>query len=834
MSGPHVVSDTASVVLRVAWVRFRATLKTRWASYAIVAVVVGILGGLAMAGVAAARRTQSSFTALLASTNPSDLGAITAVWNPSAGVRTGYDPAVIEKIRHLPGVVHVESYVGLQAFTVGADGKPMFAAQSTLGSVDGLLFNQDDVIITRGRMADPTKANEVVVTDVVARSMNVDVGATFPVLFFTDAKSSGPTQDGAPYLRIDATLVGIGQVSNTIVRDDADLPETMMLFTPALTKPLATCCSYLTASGLQLAHGSRDVAIVEAEIAAVLPPGVPHFFRVTSTAEVKAERAIKPESLALGVFGLIALVAALLIACQVIGRVTRDTATEVEVLRALGAGSATTATDSVPGLLAAIILGAVLAAAVAIGLSPVAPIGPVRRTRPNPGLDSDWTVLGVGAGLLIVVLGAAAVTFGLRQGSATPRPPRRHRSRAAHAAAVAGLPVSVVVGIDLALSPGSGRSAAPVRSAVIGVAVAVIVLTGTVTFAASADQLVSHPALYGWNWDLELFAGSNEMPREMVAAQLNADKDVASWTGYYFATLEIDGHNVPALGTEPRAVLAPPILTGHGLQAVHEIVLGASTLGGLHKHVGDTVQVTTETGTQLLLIVGTATMPTVGNSGGVHPTMGDGAVVDSTLIPSVAKSPFGDPTAGPQAIFIKLRPGVGSVQAFAALQKIAAGLFPPDQIGAQALTVQRPAEIVNYRSMGSTLRRLGIGVGGGALLALGLTLIATVRRRRRDFAILKALGFTNGAVAAAVAWHATTAAVCGIVVGMSFGVIGGRQLWLLFAQTIHAVPDPAVSTWALVFTAVGAVLLANLIAVIPSRIAARLNPAAALRAKAVG
>jgi len=828
------MNDPAGIACRVAWTRFRATLRARWTSYAVVALVVGILGGLSMTGVAAARRTQSSFTALLASTNPSDLGAITAVWNPSAGMRTGYDPAVIETIKHLPGVVHVETYVGLQAFTLGADGKPMFAAQSTLGSLDGLLFDQDEVIITRGRMADPTQADEVVVTDDVARAMNVDIGATFPVVFFTDAQSSGPPQGDAPYLRINATLVGIGQLPSTIVRDDADLPETTMLFTPALTKSLATCCSYLTASGMQLAHGSRDVATVESEIAAVLPAGVPHFFRVTSTAEVKAERAIEPESLALGVFGLIALIATLLIACQVIDRVTRETAADVEVLRALGAGRTTTATDSVPGLFGAIIFGAVLAAVVAIGLSPVAPIGPVRRIRPHAGIERDWSVLGLGAGLLIVVLGAAAVTFGLRQANAASRPSPRRVSRTAQVAAAGGLPVSAVAGIEFALARGSGQSVAPVRSAVIGAALAVVVLTGTFTFATSADRLVSHPALYGWNWDLELFADSNEMPGDTVAAQLNADTDVADWTGYYFATLEIDGQNVPVLGTAPQALLAPPILTGHELEAADEIVLGASTLRDLHKHVGDSVQLTTETGTQQLRIVGSATMPTVGNSGGIHPTMGAGAVVDATLIPAVAKSPFGDPTAGPQAIFIRLRSGVDPAHAYAALQTIAAGLFPPDQVGAIALTVQRPAEIVNYRSMGSTLRRLGVGLGGGALLALGLTLVASVRRRRRDFALLKALGFTNRDVAATVAWQATTAAVSGILIGVPLGIIGGRQLWLLFAHTIHAVPDPAAPIGAVVFTAASAVLLANLIALIPIRTASRLNPAAVLRANAVG
>jgi len=48
--------------------------------------------------------------------------------------------------------------------------------------------------------------------------------------------------------------------------------------------------------------------------------------------------------------------------------------------------------------------------------------------------------------------------------------------------------------------------------------------------------------------------------------------------------------------------------------------------------------------------------------------------------------------------------------------------------------VQRPAEIVNYQSTGATPVVLAIGLAVGATLALALTLIASVRRRRRDLA----------------------------------------------------------------------------------------------------
>jgi len=52
---------------------------------------------------------------------------------------------------------------------------------------------------------------------------------------------------------------------------------------------------------------------------------------------------------------------------------------------------------------------------------------------------------------------------------------------------------------------------------------------------------------------------------------------------------------------------------------------------------------------------------------------------------------------------------------------------------------------------------LGGGLALGAVSALALTLIASVRRRRRDLAVLRMLGFTNRQLAAVVAWQSTIA-----------------------------------------------------------------------------
>jgi ABC-type lipoprotein release transport system permease subunit len=119
----------------------------------------------------------------------------------------------------------------------------------------------------------------------------------------------------------------------------------------------------------------------------------------------------------------------------------------------------------------------------------------------------------------------------------------------------------------------------------------------------------------------------------------------------------------------------------------------------------------------------------------------------------------------------------------------------------------------------------------GAAGALALTLIAAVRRRLRDLALLKTLGFTRRQLAAVVAWQSTVAVVIGGVVGLPLGIVAGRLLWSAFAEEIHAVPTPTVPGGTIFLVAAAALVLANLVAAIPGRLAARVPAALALRAE---
>jgi hypothetical protein len=461
-------------------------------------------------------------------------------------------------------------------------------------------------------------------------------------------------------------------------------------------------------------------------------------------------------------------------------------------------------------------------------------------------------VLGFGLLVLIGAIGAGAAALAYRSSS---RLRQQGTTRAtlgssfARLVASSGAAAPAVAGVRFAVEPGRGRTAVPVRSALFGTVLAMVIVVATLTFGSGLNTLVSHPALYGWNWNYAL-ASSYIVPPQ-ARSLLADDRFVAAWSGVSFANAQIDGQIVPILLASPNAKVTPPVLSGHSLEANNQIVLGAATLAQLHKSVGDTVIASYGTPKDApvyvpptpLLIVGTATLPAIGATQTRHTSMGTGAIVSVDIEPPAFKefihSP--DPTLnGPNMIFVRLRAGAPPAEALATLHRIAdvankAFAAVPNSAAAGAsvevLPVQYPAEIENYRTIGSTPVLLASGLAIGAVVALGLTLTASVRRRRRDLALLKALGFSERQLAACVAWQSTVAVAVGVIVGTPLGIALGRWLWALFAHEIFAVPSATVPTLALVYVGLGALVLANVVAALPGRYAARTPTALVLRAE---
>jgi predicted lysophospholipase L1 biosynthesis ABC-type transport system permease subunit len=209
--------------------------------------------------------------------------------------------------------------------------------------------------------------------------------------------------------------------------------------------------------------------------------------------------------------------------------------------------------------------------------------------------------------------------------------------------------------------------------------------------------------------------------------------------------------------------------------------------------------------------------------------MGSGAILSYKHIPASQRNLF-DVPAGPNAILVRIKPGVNHQ---AALRSLSATLVKlgGNNNGAQAQSVQRPAQIINYGSLGSTPVVLGGALALGAVVAMELTLITSVRRRRRDLALLKILGFTRRQVAAAITWQSSVATAIGTAIGVPLGVLLGRFLWDLFAHEIYAVPRPNVPILSVVLIVASALVLANVVAAIPGRVAGRTPTALLLRAE---
>ncbi len=249
----------------------------------------------------------------------------------------------------------------------------------------GMYFTQDEVTVAEGRMADPRRADEMVATAQAARIAHWHLGETVAFGAYTLQQANSPTFDlttAKPAVRFSATLVGLVVLPSQVVHDDVDAFPTDVIMTPALTRRLSDSWAYPTYA-LRLDQGSRAVSAMERAIIGVLPPGSPYTFHVTSVVEGQVERASKPEAIALGTFGAIAALAALLIAGLAISRGLWENDGDLDVLRALGADPVTRTLDASLGTVVAVVIGSLLAFVVAVALSPLGAARP--HTPGGPG-----------------------------------------------------------------------------------------------------------------------------------------------------------------------------------------------------------------------------------------------------------------------------------------------------------------------------------------------------------------------------------------------------------------------------------------------------------------
>jgi hypothetical protein len=851
----------------VVWYRLRADVRVRWRTLALIAVIVGVGGGMALTAFAGARRTSAAVPQLLAYSRPDDGDVIFGGFCPPPRV-TG--PAA-SSLAPLPGAARVMRLPQVAAFmrlpflflSANRSGSGLGSVNVT-ASADVQGFRAiDRPLMVAGRFPGPRRPFDAAVNELAAQRLHLRVGSRLTLYAYSERQVLACDLIGA----VGRLPAPTGPRFTVRVTGIARLPSDVNAIAPlaaaqgvdydgqgSLFLTRAFLPRYAAALGVPVQDvGGMDSYLVRLHgglsglnaFAARASRLDHHAFLeaggaggggfALQVAAASAERGTHLEAVALLLFGALAGLVTLLLAGQALARQVLLEETDLAILAGLGMSRAQIAAEVALRAVLSGVAGGVLAVAVAVAASPLMPVGLARQAEISPGISADAAVLAAGFCAIVVLMAAMAALpawrvsrrrLGRRSEGTRPAGGPRLAGWLAHSP----LPLTTVLGVRFGLERGRGRTAVPAGTALAGAAAAVLAVAAALTFGASVDQLVHSPWQQGWNWDV-LVGNPNTVtdPTGHVAPRLAADPLVGSYSALVNLNggFTVDGTAVGnVLVFDPlKGAVFPPLLQGRPPRAPGEIVLGTSTLRQIGRHVGQTIKLRTPVGTP----AGTTTMQVVGRM--IAPSVGDlltnglgqGAWVPASYFRRLQAELAGRPDVPPliyQLFAVRYAPGVPPARALARLRH---------DFGPTVLRHLPGETIVNLKSVdGLPLVLAGLAACLGAA-ALGNTMTIFVRRRRRDLAVLKTLGFRRRQVAATVAWQATSFMLAALAVGLPLGVAAGRWAWYLAAAQLESAAPPAVPALAIALIVPAALLAGNALAALPARTAARTAPAVSLR-----
>ena len=788
-------------------------LRRRWAGVVLVALLVGFGGGAVLAAAAGARRSETAATRLYERGKVADVEM-----DPVSSFTT--NPTYVTSVRRLPEVTRATSALFFAMAPVEGGRLPTQASQLNAyaaANADGtFLYDFDRVGLLpsfRGRMPNPSRADEMIATTQQARLLHATVGSTvhLAVARFADPNSFTPT-DFEP---ITVHIVGIATTPVGLLRSGAT-SETLLFGTPAFAREYSDR-SVGSTMYVQLRRAT-DLATFERHVTKAVP-GVAFNIKPAAQDLSTFQRVADPYTNALWIFALVAGLAALLIVSQALIRMVRADAADYDGLRAIGATSVQRAAIAATRGFVVVLLGTAIAVAVAVAASPLFPLGLVRRVEPDPGLRIDGTVPGLGVVGIVVALGAVVLLSARLVTRSTPEAVEgraRRQSRTSSALGRVNAPVSIVQGTRLAFQRGTTTASVSTAASIVGLVAAIAATAAALVFGANLAQLQT-PSRYGQTWDAEIVpAGSSSSAPDQAEHTLVSHGLVTATTLGTFGDIKLGGTDVSAYGMQPRRGHVLPVATSGRLpQGSGEIALGAQTLRQLHLAVGATVTATAENGgTERLRVVGTTLVPTLNSN---TPSVGadDGALLTRAGLIRL------EPDLGDELDFllVNFAPHVDLHDVQSRLETTdftVTGASPPGDIASYTDVRSTPLVLAGLISL------LGIGV-------LVHLLVTSVRSNRRELAVLETLGSTRGQLRAMVLWQAIVLVGAALAVGLVIGVAAGQGAWTHFADNLDLLPHAHIPLGSVAAIAGVALVGAAAIAMFPARAATRTAPAVVLR-----
>lgn len=771
----------------------KSELRRRWPALLVLAVLAALGGALVTSSTALARRTTTAFDRLTEATGPAEAQIFV---NASPA-----DPA-IEAVKSLDGVEASWTVdVGVAAL---GDDKVYLGMIGAAEDPPPGLFRP---LVVTGRLPDPSTPDELMVSEDLAGQLldaGIDVGDRLPLTFLTaeDYRSfdTGFGRPGGP--TVDAQLVGTYQMAGG--SEGVPPVVTSRAFVAAHPDALVATQVVLVrlsdgADGVPELRRQVDALSDEFEVAA----GAEEFdtFQIEVPGEARSEIQTTARVLGAGLaaFAGVAALVALFLLAQGFNRY-HGAANEAEAAHAaLGVTSGQILGARLAAAAPVALLAGALVAVVGVATAGLEPLGSMRALEPHPGPALNVGVVAAGALLtMVVVLVLVAVTLALT----TRRARARRRAGATPGERSWRWPAGSPSTIGVRFTVGRDRAAAPLRSAMAGVAVAVVGVAAGTVFGASLDRLVAAPARFGWSGEFAIVDAD-----EAAAARVAADPAVAGATRYTQTTVRI-GDDRRYVNAYEDLVGDTPWWISRGLlpTAPDQVVLEPNLAEQQGVGIGDEI---TAGPAVRLRVVGI----------GVGPDLGNGAFGEQALVTPAGAERLGG-TAPFTEIVVDVAPG-HSVQEVM-------GDYGRDYELTEATP---PAEIDNLSQLGRLPELLTAFLAVIGLAALTNALWVSLRRRRRDLAVLRVLGHTPREAGAVVMTMALVAAGIGAVLGLPIGIAVGRTLWRVVAESSAVEGDALVAAQVLVGLPFVVVAVAVAVAVPAAWLAGHRRPAGTLRSE---
>jgi ABC-type lipoprotein release transport system permease subunit len=777
----------------------RAELRARWRAWLLLGVLAGVTMGVAAAGWAGARRTERAVP-----------NAVTTARVPTAALLANdptFGPDQRAEVAKLPGVTAAYPFlvgVSTQVFSppeLGAESPSLFPVEpASTRILTGPLV--------AGREPAPDRVDEIVIDENIRDRFGLHLGSTIVLGQEAPAPGEIPPQlepvDGATSFRESMKVVGISKSTSS------DLSWTP---SSGFYAKYGTHMPPLVNEFVNLRDGRAGIPAFTEQVSHLLghPVNVEDNYDVYGIRKALNVTDLERDGLLL--FALAVLIGGGVLVGQALVRAVSASAADLPTWRAIGADRPLAMRALVVPAITTAIVAAVTSVAVAISLSSRFPLGTARDYDLDVGTHADWLVLGVSAAaVLAAVLAIATVAAWWRVTRAVPEVTRP--SFVDRLVAPMSRAPTLMIGARLAGEPGRGRRAVPVRSALIGAIAGTIGVVGCLTFRAGIQDAVHQPTRSGIVWNFVLASGDAAIPRSTQQSVTETRDVAAALHARWERAVPVDGRPTPMFGVQTvKGSLPLVVLHGRAPEGPDEVAFAPTTMRSLGRSVGDRVRLGTDGGKRAT-VVGEALLPATS-----HTDYDQSGWMTAAGLTRAVGPPSGN---GEDYLLVKWAPHTDT----AAAQKRAT------RIGGSGLFAQEallPTAVADLARIEDLPLALGAFFALLACATVAHALVTTVRRRRHDLAVLRAIGFTRRQTRGAIAWQSTLLAVAGVVVGVPLGIAVGRLSWRWLADDFPIVYVPPLAALAVAIVVGIALLLANALAAGPAHAATRIRPAEALR-----